>query len=472
MAEIKGVHLMSPEERYQYPGEPEVRKKLEWFRDQKLGFFMHWAPACQYGLIESWPLCEDWWTKREITWTDDMEEFRRQYWAANRTFNPIKFRPDHWAAMAASCGFKYLIFTTKHHDGFCMFDTKTTDYRITAPDCPFSTHKYADIAGSLFKAFRDEGLGIAAYFSKPDWHSQDYWSDDFPFPADRNVNYSIRENPERWERFVKMTHDQFREITSNYGKIDVLWLDGGWVRPDNRGQDIRLGEIVKEIRSTTQPDLIVVDRTVGGEYENVMTPENTIPTEPIGVPWESCLTLGDNWSHHYTENYKSARDLVHILIDIVSKGGNLALGIAPQPDGELPAAGLLELRRMGRWLGVHGEGIYGTRIATGAPEGSPGGTPDGIAGGIALQDARFKATRKGNKVYVFSLYDDFAQPPRNIPVEINRGVMDKPVRRVTLLRNGKDVPFTRDTKGIVLKTAETDPFGAEYADCYVLDFGD
>jgi alpha-L-fucosidase len=113
--------------------------------------------------MESWPLCDDQWTKREITWTDDMEEFRRQYWAANKTFNPIKFRPDRWASLAKSCGFKYLLFTTKRHDGFCMFDTKTTDYRITAPDCPFSTHKYADIAGSLFKAFRDEGLGISAY---------------------------------------------------------------------------------------------------------------------------------------------------------------------------------------------------------------------------------------------------------------------------------------------------------------------
>jgi alpha-L-fucosidase len=445
---------MSEEERYVYPAEPGIRKKLEWFMDLKLGFMMHWAPASQYGLMESWPLCEDQWTKREITWTDDMDEFRRQYWAANKTFNPIKFRPDRWASLAKSCGFKYLLFTTKHHDGFCMFDTKTTDYRITAPDCPFSTHKYADITRHLFNAFRNEGLGISAYFSKPDWHSQDYWSDDFPFPSTRNPNYSIGEHPEKWERFVTMTHSQFREITSNYGRIDVLWLDGGQVRPDNQGQDIRLGEIVKEIRSAAQPDLIVADRTVGGEYENILTPEQTVPSEPIRAPWESCLTLGDNFSFHYTDNYKSAGTLVRILIDIVSKGGNLALNITPQPDGELPARGIAELCRMGRWLNVNGGGIYATRIAEGF-----------------TKNREVKCTRRGAAVYAFYLYDDFARLPRDIPVEIDHTAPDRAVRKVTLLRTGEDVPFTQDGKGIVLKTAGLDPFGAEYADCYALEFG-
>jgi alpha-L-fucosidase len=454
MAKIaQGVHEMSEEERYVYPKEPAVQKKLEWFRDQKLGFMMHWAPASQFGLMESWPLCEDLWTKREITWTDDMDEFRRQYWAANKTFNPIKFRPDRWASLAASCGFKYLLFTTKHHDGFCMFDTKTTDYRITAPDCPFSTHKYADITSSLFKAFRDEGLGIAAYFSKPDWHSQDYWSDDFPSPADRNPNYSIRERPEKWERFTTMIHDQFRELTSKYGKIDVLWLDGGWVRSNNREQDIRLGEIIAEIRSASQPDLVVADRTVGGEYENILTPEQTIPQSPIRVPWESCLTLGDSFSFHYTDNYKDAKTLVHTLINIVSKGGNLALNITPQPDGELPARGLAELRCMGRWLSVNGEGIYGTRIAEGFLN-------DGNAG--------IKCTRKGDTVYAFHPYDDFARPERLLQVNMDGAAADNGVASVMLLRNGQSVPFERTKSGVLLKTGDIDPFGAEYADCYVI----
>jgi alpha-L-fucosidase len=411
---------------------------------------MHWAPASQYGLGESWPLCDEdnqLWEHSEITWTNDLEEFYRQYEDARKTFNPIKFRPDRWAAMAASCGFKYLLFTTKHCDGFCMFDTKTTDYRVTAPDCPFSTHKYADITRHLFDAFRNAGLGIAAYQSKADWHDDDYWSRDFPMTRLRGPNYSITDLPEKWERYVKRVHEQYREVCSKYGRIDVLWLDDGWTK----AKEMRLGEIIKEIRSTTQPGMIVADRCGGNEYENFLTPEQAIPDRPIRVPWETCLTLGNHWGHHYTDAYKSALDVVHTLIDIVSKGGNLALDIAPQPDGELPARGLLELRRMGRWLSVNGEGIYGTRIAEGF-----------------TNNREVKCTRKGNNVYAFHLYDEFARLSRLVPINIDRSAVDKSVKKVTLLRNGENVPFTQDSKRIILKTAELDPFGAEYADCYVI----
>jgi alpha-L-fucosidase len=145
---------------------------------------------------------------------------------------------------------------------------------------------------------------------------------------------------------------------------------------------------------------------------------------------------------------------VRILIDIVSKGGNLALNITPQPDGELPARGIAELCRMGRWLNVNGGGIYATRIAEGF-----------------TKNREVKCTRRGATVYAFYLYNDFARLPRNILVEIDHTALDKAVRKVTLLRNGENVPFTQDGKGIVLKTAGLDPFGAEYADCYALEFG-
>jgi alpha-L-fucosidase len=384
-----------------------------------------------------------------------MDEFDRQYWDCNKTFNPVKFRPDRWASFAASAGFKYLLFTTKHVDGFCMFDTKTTDYRITSPDCPFHTHKYADIVGNLFKEFRAKGLGVSAYFSKPDWHSQDYWSDDFPKAMTRNPNYKIKEHPEKWERFVQMTHEQLREITSKYGKIDMLWLDGGWVNPRCKDQDIRLGEIIDEIRRTTQPGMIAADRVGVGLYENILTPEQTVPTKPVRVPWESCITLGDGWNFRYVEHYKPAKQLVHTLIDIVAKGGNLALNIGPQPDGELPVRGLEELARMGRWLTVNGEGIYGTRIAEGFLDTGRTGV---------------RCTKKGSKVYVFTLYNDLVQIDRIIQVNMDDEAADKKIRKVTLLRNGQDVPFERTPQGVILKTAEMERYGAEYADCYVLEF--
>ena len=164
--------------------------------------------------------------------------------------------------------------------------------RLRQITVPFHTHKNADITGALFREFRRQGLGISVYFSKPDWHSEYYWAPQFGTAPDRNVNYDVSEHPDLWEKYVQFAHQQIRELCTNYGKVDVLWLDGGWVRPDNLGQDIRLGEIVEEIRSSSQPHLIVSDRTCGGEYENFITPEKTVPETALSVPWETCTTVG------------------------------------------------------------------------------------------------------------------------------------------------------------------------------------
>ena len=246
---INGVHGCTAVDKYVEPTDPFLLQKLEEFRDKKLGFMMHWSPATQLGIVESWAMVDEAseWSQVEIEWTDDMNEFRRQYRDLHKTFNPIRFEPEKWAKIAKQCGFKYVLFTTKHHDGFCMWDTKTTEYRITSENCPFSKHKYNDIVKNVFDAFRDEGLGVHAYFSKPDWDSKYYWSKDFEWPneqTDRNPNYNIGEHPDIWENFVKYTHAQITEIMTDYGDIDVLWLDGGQVNPNNKGQDIKLGELV------------------------------------------------------------------------------------------------------------------------------------------------------------------------------------------------------------------------------------
>ena len=167
---VNGVHSMGEEKGYISPKEEAVRRHLEWFCDQKLGLMMHWAPASQFGIIESWSACEkapwsnleyDDWAQKEINWIEDFDKYREQLKSTNKTFNPVKFAPKRWAKLARESGFKYLLFTTKHHDGFCMYDSKYTDYKITAEDCPFHTSENADIVRAMYDAFRAEGLGIS-----------------------------------------------------------------------------------------------------------------------------------------------------------------------------------------------------------------------------------------------------------------------------------------------------------------------
>jgi alpha-L-fucosidase len=350
----------SPASAYIPPQEPELLERLEWFRDQKLALMIHWGGYSQLGLCESWPLSDGdaSWSRTGIDWETDPIAFRKQYFDLNKTFNPVRFQPDMWADFAKQAGFKYLIFTTKHHDGFCMFDTKQTGYKVTGDDCPFHTHRYANIAKHLFDAFRDRGMAIAAYFSKPDWHCPWYWApgQKKPIAYDRNPTYDTKAHPELWNEFVRFTHGQIMELVRDYGRIDILWLDGGQVKPQN-GQDIRLKEIIGKARQI-QPWLLTTDRTVGGLYENYITPEQQIPGDMLDVPWESNLTIGTSFSYAFEDEYKSARTLLHLFLQVVAKGGNLALNIGAQPDGRLPRRAMEPALEMGAWLTENGEAVF------------------------------------------------------------------------------------------------------------------
>ncbi|MEJ2594123.1 MAG: alpha-L-fucosidase [bacterium] len=294
--------------------DPLVMEKLEEWQNLKFGLLMHWGPYSQWGIVESWSICaEDYgWCRRNM---DDYTAYKSAYEKLPETFNPVHFNPENWAKAAHAAGMKYVIFTTKHHDGFCMYDSKYTDYKITSEVVPFHTNPRADIAGEIFNAFRNEGFWTGAYFSKPDWHSDDYWWPNFATP-DRNVNYDPEVYPERWERFVTYTHNQILELMSGYGPMDILWLDGGWVQklsPENikerylqeletsptgfvkrrfESQDIQMDELVSRCREL-QPGLIVVDRAVAGKNQNYLTPENHVPGKTLPYPWESCIIRGD-----------------------------------------------------------------------------------------------------------------------------------------------------------------------------------
>ena len=436
-----GVHNYSDEADWVKPEDPLILERLEWFRDQKLGLMIHWGPYAQLGLVESWALSDDdgHWSRHDVDWLEDMEEFKRQYFDLNKTFNPIRFQPDVWADLAHEGGFKYLIFTTKHHDGFCMWDTRTTDYRITGPDTPFHRHRYADICKHLFDAFRARGLAIAAYFSKADWHCPYYWAPGMERGSRtwRGPSYDPREYPWLWERFVKFTHEQLLELVTRYGRIDILWLDAGWVRAGGRvPQDIRLGQVVEEARRH-QPWLLTADRTVGGPFENYVTPEQTIPDHPLHIPWESCITMGTQFSFKYEDAYKSTRQLVHILMEIVAKGGNLALNVGPQPDGRLPAGAVARMKELGAWLQTYGEAVYGTRVC--APY---------FTGSCAF-------TRKSDIVYCTLLYpDENAEVAEYVHIPYGEAAAG-----VELVGLDAKLEFRRDDNGLVVRLPESERNG-------------
>ena len=380
-----------------YPeSDPLVLEKLEQWQDLKFGLLMHWGAYSQWGIVESWSICPEdygWCQRVSGNHPQSYEAYKKEYENLISTFNPVEFNPDIWAEAARQAGMKYVVFTTKHHDGFCMWDTKETDYKITGETCPFHTNPRADISGEIFDAFRDKDLWVGAYFSKPDWHSEYYWWPYFP-PSDRNVNYDPGAYPDRWEKFTQFTHKQIMELMTGYGKIDILWLDGGWVAKKDEysiqeayqeriqnsssgflkgrivNQDIRMDELVDKAR-TKQPGLIVVDRAVPGPNQNYLTPENTVPEEAIPYPWESCIISGGGWSWVSPEKakYKTPRETIHMLVDIVSKGGNLLLNIAPGPQGDWHPDAYKLLAGIGEWMDINSEAIYGTRAIAPYKEG-------------------------------------------------------------------------------------------------------
>jgi alpha-L-fucosidase len=406
------IPSFSQEQEYFPDPDPVIQKRLEEWQDLKFGLLMHWGPYSQWGVVESWSICPEdvgwaaWAWKKGIT--DSYSEYLKKYEELPRTFNPSKFDSEKWAAAAKDAGMKYVVFTTKHHDGFNMFDTQYSDYKITGKDVPFASNPRSDVTKEIFNAFRKEGFWTGAYFSKPDWHNDNYWWKHFP-PADRNPNYSIAKYPERWQKFAEFTRNQLNELATNYGKLDILWLDGGWVRikadaevkdqlmevydgsryaRNPQSQDIDMPRIVKEVRAK-QPNLIVVDRAVPGVHQNYLTPEQHIPDKGLPYPWETCMTMAGSWSYVPNDKYKSTNDLVEKLVDIVSKGGNFLLNIGPSPEGELDTAAYDRLKKIGAWMKINGEAIYGTRMFSSYSEGD---------------NIRFTQKKDGSARYVF-LFD-------------------------------------------------------------------
>ncbi len=293
-------------------------ERTEWFMDQALGMFVHWSMDSQLGCVISHSM---------VGASDDyLDRFINDL---PKSFCPEKFDPDDWARLAKLAGVKYVVFTTKHHSGFCMFKTKTTPFNIA------NTPYKRDITRQVVQAFRKQGLAVGFYFSP----------DDFWILHEQGKDISRRRpealpvnNPEL------MAHNkaQLRELLTNYGPIDMLFIDG---------QPAELKELAWQI----QPDIIVTR----GEME---TPEQKLPDEPMPGPWEACFTLGTQWHFKPTnEDYKSGTKLIEMLIEIRAKGGNFLLNLGPTPDGEIPFEQTRRIREMALWLFINHEAIYDIR---------------------------------------------------------------------------------------------------------------
>jgi len=432
LALLLGIAALSAaageEDRYVRETDPLVLKKLEQWQDLKFGLLMHWGAYSQWGIVESWSICaedEDWCRRKN----PDYAAYKKEYVALKNTFNPIRFDPAKWAAAARDAGMRYVVFTTKHHDGFCMFDTRTTDYKVTDKGCPFGADKRSNIAKGIFDAFRKEGLWTGAYFSKPDWHSEDYWWPNFATP-DRNVNYKISRYPDRWRKFVQFTHAQINELMSDYGSMDILWLDGGWVAKGNQGQDVQMDELVVKARAK-QPGLIVVDRAVPGIHQNYLTPENQVPDHFLPYPWESCIIAGGGWAWTPNAQYLSPRKAVQMLVDIVAKGGNLLLNIGPGPDGAWDPGAYELLAGIGKWIKANSEAIYGTRAVAPYKQGN-------------------LAYTKGKDGPLYAIYLP-GENERQIPATITlKGLPVAPNSRITLLGGNTPLDYQIVSDGCVV----------------------
>ena len=411
---------------------------MSWFDTARFGMFVHWGHSSQQGIELSWPLVGGVFALPQST-----SVLVEQYHSTAATFDPKAWDARELAGAAKRLGMQYAVITAKHHDGYAMYHTKQSDYSIERS--PFGK----DIVREFLDAMRDEGLYAGIYYSLIDWHHPDY-----PAFTEADKPYTFgkwrQPTPEGWARFSAFMFSQIRELLTDYGKIDVIWFDGGWERTPAQW---RCTELVEMIRSL-QPGIMINDRLPGsGGYE---TPEQFVPAQPPERPWETCLTINDSWGYNTTDTrWKSARQIIHTLCEVAGKGGNLLLNAGPRGDGSLQPEVLERLAAIEAWIVRNGESIAGTM---------PGLEPWQWYG---------PSTRRGDTIYLHTLM----RPYDTVAV---RGVRTKRLRTVRVLTTGEVLPF--ETRASVIDThLNPDPLGEviialpetaidPYATVFALDF--
>jgi alpha-L-fucosidase len=389
---------------------------MEWFDEARLGMFVHWDHASQRGWEVSWPLVGG-----VFSLPHCQQVGVDEYHALAATFDPDAWDPAALARTARSVGMRYAVITTRHHSGFSMFDTRYSDFNVMNSPCG------RDLVREAIEAFRAEGLRIGLYYSLSDWHHPDYpaFREEFkPYVLGQSPPLPSEEQADRFREYLK---GQLDELTTGYGRIDMMWFDGGWERPAEWWEPDQIEQLLR----TNQPDIVINDRLPGrGDFG---TPEQFIPPTPPGGRWETCLTMNESWGWNPDDtNYKSSRAIVHALCETAGRGGNLLLNVSPRGDGSLPPEQVERLADLARWIHAHGEAIHGT------------------SAGVEPWQFYGPSTRRGDRLYIFLLM----RPYDTVTV---RGV---PVRRVTgvhVVGTGAELAFS--TRTAVLAHLEDDPVG-------------
>lgn len=362
---------------YLHELEADKKVRMAWWNEAKFGMFIHWG---LYSVLEGEYKGEK--PQYACLIMDQCNIPIVEYEKLASQFNPLKFDAHEWVSVAKQAGMKYIVLTAKHHDGFCLWDSKISSWDINRT--PFKR----DILKELAMACEKEGIKFCVYYSISDWHHPDEEGIHEPY---YRQNKSGKTNPNFSRYYEDYMKPQLKELLTNYGDIGVMWFDGEWI-PDYTSE---MGKDIYNYLRNIKPDLIINNRVdVGrqgmmgmdkdGDFAGDFgTPEQQIPdTGMPGIFWESCMTMNDRWSYaHFDNNWKSAKDLIDKLIDIVSKGGNFLLDVGPSPEGIFPMPVIDRLKITGQWLALNGEAIYGA-------EASPFESP-----------TWGRYTRKNNRIY-------------------------------------------------------------------------
>jgi alpha-L-fucosidase len=382
--------------------------RLKWWQEARFGMFIHWGPVSLKGT--------------EIGWSRGKQVPIEEYDNLYKSFNPTEFSAEEWVKTAKDAGMKYLVITAKHHDGFCLWETQTTDYNIM--NTPFGR----DVVKELAEECRKQGIVFCTYYSVLDWYHPDYNIDSrggpgYPLPPGQKPDM---------DRYVSYMKTQLKELVQNYGPIGVMWFDGEWEDPWTHEMGLDLYEYVRSL----QDDIIInnrvdkgrkgmegitlTDKKYAGDFD---TPEQEVGKFQTDRPWETCMTIARQWAWKPNDDLKSLDDCLKILVETVGGDGNLLLNVGPMPNGEIEERQVERLKEIGDWLDKHGESIFGTR----------GGPYQTAEWGVS--------TFKENRIYLHLLNSD-----------VKKLRLDNPEKKLMncYFLNGPDLEFQQNKENVTI----------------------